>query len=76
MLQLAFVYIIFSRMKLYYRTDVRGFESFLHFLTLLLSDVYERLVVKGKRPGFRQLLATQVVSAVWHVSTSILLNLL
>ncbi|CAM8934756.1 unnamed protein product [Rhodiola kirilowii] len=28
--------------------------------------VYERLVQKGKRPGFFQLLATQTVSAVWH----------
>ena len=31
-------------------------------------DVYERLVQKGKKPGFFQLLATQTVSAVWHVS--------
>ena len=43
-----------------------GSEILLHFLTLLPTDVYERLV-KGKRPGFQQLLATQVVSAVWHV---------
>lgn len=28
--------------------------------------VYERLVQKGKKPGFFQLLATQTVSAVWH----------
>lgn len=28
--------------------------------------VYERLIQKGKRPGFIQLLATQIVSAVWH----------
>jgi hypothetical protein len=31
-------------------------------------DVYERLIQKGKKPGFFQLLATQTVSAVWHVS--------
>lgn len=31
-------------------------------------DVYERLVKKGKKAGFFQLLATQTVSAVWHVS--------
>ncbi|GFP84818.1 putative deoxyribonuclease tatdn1 [Phtheirospermum japonicum] len=29
-------------------------------------DVYERLIQKGKKPGFFQLLATQTVSAVWH----------
>ncbi|GAX79182.1 hypothetical protein CEUSTIGMA_g6622.t1 [Chlamydomonas eustigma] len=28
--------------------------------------VYERLVPKGKKPGFPQLLATQVTSAIWH----------
>ncbi|KAL6004565.1 Lysophosphatidylcholine acyltransferase 1 [Asimina triloba] len=28
--------------------------------------VYERLIQKGKKPGFFQLLATQTVSAVWH----------
>ena len=32
-------------------------------------DVYDRLVQKGKKPGFFQLLATQTTSAVWHVST-------
>lgn len=32
-------------------------------------DVYDRLVKKGKKPGFFQLLATQTVSAIWHVST-------
>jgi hypothetical protein len=31
-------------------------------------DVYDRLVQKGKKPGFFQLLATQTTSAVWHVS--------
>lgn len=31
-------------------------------------DVYDRLVQNGKKPGFFQLLATQTVSAVWHVS--------
>lgn len=31
-------------------------------------DVYERLIQNGKKPGFFQLLATQTVSAVWHVS--------
>ena len=36
--------------------------------TCMLSDVYDRLVQKGKKPGFVQLLATQTVSAVWHVS--------
>ncbi|KAI4311698.1 hypothetical protein MLD38_036572 [Melastoma candidum] len=34
--------------------------------TWLRHYVYERLVQKGKRPGFFQLLATQTVSAVWH----------
>ncbi|KAK4400654.1 Lysophospholipid acyltransferase 1 [Sesamum angolense] len=34
--------------------------------TWLRHYVYERLVLKGKRPGFVQLLATQTVSAVWH----------
>mmetsp|Transcript_35415 Transcript_35415/g.89650 ORF Transcript_35415/g.89650 Transcript_35415/m.89650 type:complete len:497 (-) Transcript_35415:257-1747(-) len=28
--------------------------------------VYERLTPKGKRPGFPQLLATQMTSALWH----------
>ncbi|XP_073285549.1 lysophospholipid acyltransferase 1-like [Primulina huaijiensis] len=34
--------------------------------TWLRHYVYDRLVHKGKRPGFFQLLATQTVSAVWH----------
>ncbi|MBA0598706.1 hypothetical protein Gorai_008453, partial [Gossypium raimondii] len=34
--------------------------------TWLRHYVYERLVKKGKKPGFFQLLATQTVSAVWH----------
>ncbi|XP_052176318.1 lysophospholipid acyltransferase 1-like [Diospyros lotus] len=34
--------------------------------TWLRYYVYERLIQKGKRPGFFQLLATQTVSAVWH----------
>ncbi|KAF4371932.1 hypothetical protein CsatB_028719 [Cannabis sativa] len=34
--------------------------------TWLRHYVYERLVQKGKKPGFFQLLATQTVSAVWH----------
>lgn len=34
----------------------------------VLVDVYERLIQTGKKPGFIQLLATQTVSAVWHVS--------
>lgn len=34
--------------------------------TWLRHYVYERLIQKGKRPGFFQLLATQTVSAVWH----------
>ena len=34
----------------------------------LIIDVYERLVPKGGKAGFAQLLVTQVVSAVWHVS--------
>ncbi|KAG0559304.1 hypothetical protein KC19_10G095200 [Ceratodon purpureus] len=38
----------------------------IHVSVWLRHYVYERLIVKGKRPGFRQLLATQVVSAVWH----------
>jgi len=33
------------------------------------ADVYERLVQNGKKAGFFQLLATQTVSAVWHVSS-------
>ncbi|KAK4758553.1 hypothetical protein SAY87_019854 [Trapa incisa] len=34
--------------------------------TWLRHYVYERLIQKGKRPGFFQLLATQTVSAIWH----------
>ncbi|KAG4207733.1 hypothetical protein ERO13_A03G086500v2 [Gossypium hirsutum] len=34
--------------------------------TWLRHYVYERLITKGKKPGFFQLLATQTVSAVWH----------
>ncbi|KAD5508327.1 hypothetical protein E3N88_16030 [Mikania micrantha] len=34
--------------------------------TWLRHYVYDRLVQKGKKPGFIQLLATQTVSAVWH----------
>ncbi|GAV79416.1 MBOAT domain-containing protein [Cephalotus follicularis] len=34
--------------------------------TWLRHYVYERLIQKGKKPGFFQLLATQTVSAVWH----------
>ncbi|GAB4858210.1 Lysophosphatidylcholine acyltransferase 1 [Ancistrocladus abbreviatus] len=34
--------------------------------TWLRYYVYERLVQKGKKPGFFQLLATQTVSAIWH----------
>ncbi|XP_019156020.1 PREDICTED: lysophospholipid acyltransferase 1-like [Ipomoea nil] len=34
--------------------------------TWLRHYVYERLISKGKKPGFFQLLATQTVSAVWH----------
>ncbi|EPS74023.1 hypothetical protein M569_00723, partial [Genlisea aurea] len=34
--------------------------------TWLRHYVYERLVKKGQKPGFFQLLATQIVSAVWH----------
>eukprot|EP01018_Ginkgo_biloba_P016702 Gb_16365 [translate_table: standard] len=34
--------------------------------TWLRYYVYERLIQKGERPGFAQLLATQTVSAVWH----------
>ncbi|KAI4315367.1 hypothetical protein L6164_028183 [Bauhinia variegata] len=34
--------------------------------TWLRHYVYERLVQKGKKPGFFQLLATQTVSAIWH----------
>ncbi|KAK3429125.1 hypothetical protein EUGRSUZ_E00532 [Eucalyptus grandis] len=43
--------------------------------TWLRHYVYDRLVQKGKKPGFFQLLATQTVSAVWHVSTCCLLSL-
>ncbi|KAJ0431192.1 putative 1-acylglycerophosphocholine O-acyltransferase [Helianthus annuus] len=38
----------------------------IHVSTWLRHYVYDRLVQKGKRPGFFQLLATQTVSAVWH----------
>ncbi|XP_010255524.1 PREDICTED: lysophospholipid acyltransferase 1-like [Nelumbo nucifera] len=38
----------------------------IHVSTWLRHYVYERLVEKGKKPGFAQLLATQTVSAVWH----------
>jgi lysophospholipid acyltransferase len=34
--------------------------------TWLRYYVYERLVKKGKKAGFLQLLATQTVSAIWH----------
>ncbi|KAL9666253.1 hypothetical protein QQ045_000579 [Rhodiola kirilowii] len=34
--------------------------------TWLRYYVYERLVQKGKKAGFFQLLATQTISAVWH----------
>lgn len=34
--------------------------------TWLRHYVYDRLVQKGKKPGFFQLLATQTTSAVWH----------
>jgi len=34
--------------------------------TWLRYYVYDRLVQKGKKPGFLQLLGTQTVSAVWH----------
>ncbi|MQM04259.1 hypothetical protein Taro_037055 [Colocasia esculenta] len=34
--------------------------------TWLRYYVYERLIQKGKKPGFLQLLATQTVSAIWH----------
>jgi hypothetical protein len=36
-------------------------------LDFFFTDVYERLTKKGEKPGFMQLLATQVTSAVWHV---------
>ena len=39
---------------------------------VLVADVYERLVQKGKKAGFFQLLATQTVSAIWHVSFHLL----
>nr|AHE80986.1 acyl-CoA:lysophosphatidylcholine acyltransferase [Hiptage benghalensis] len=34
--------------------------------TWLRHYVYDRIVQKGKKPGFLQLLATQATSAVWH----------
>lgn len=40
----------------------------IHVSVWLRHYVYDRLSVKGERPGFKQLLGTQVVSAVWHVS--------
>ena len=30
-------------------------------------DVCERLIEEGKKPGFFQLLDTQIISAIWHV---------
>ena len=33
-----------------------------------VSDVYERLTPLGKKGGFKELMATQVTSALWHVS--------
>jgi lysophospholipid acyltransferase len=41
--------------------------------TWLRHYVYERIVKPGKKAGFFQLLATQTVSAVWHVSAPSLL---
>ncbi|CAL9087881.1 unnamed protein product [Musa textilis] len=38
----------------------------IHVSTWLRHYVYERLIQKGKKPGFFELLATQTVSAVWH----------
>ncbi|CAD5175288.1 unnamed protein product [Musa acuminata subsp. malaccensis] len=38
----------------------------IHVSTWLHHYVYERLIQKGKKPGFFELLATQMVSAVWH----------
>ncbi|KAL7609122.1 hypothetical protein Lser_V15G09822 [Lactuca serriola] len=38
----------------------------IHVSTWLRHYVYDRLIQKGKKPGFFQLLATQTVSAVWH----------
>ncbi|KAI3713383.1 hypothetical protein L1987_71960 [Smallanthus sonchifolius] len=38
----------------------------IHVSTWLRHYVYDRLVLKGRRPGFFQLLATQTISAVWH----------
>lgn len=46
---------------------VVSYTHFNHFV-LLNADVYERIVKPGKKAGFFQLLATQTVSAVWHVS--------
>ncbi|CAL9052231.1 unnamed protein product [Musa banksii] len=38
----------------------------IHVSTWLRHYVYERLIQKGKKPGFFELLATEMVSAVWH----------
>ncbi|KAL8200888.1 hypothetical protein R6Q57_012227 [Mikania cordata] len=38
----------------------------IHVSTWLRHYVYDRLVLKRRKPGFFQLLATQTVSAVWH----------
>ncbi|XP_024995507.1 lysophospholipid acyltransferase 1-like [Cynara cardunculus var. scolymus] len=38
----------------------------IHVSTWLRHYVYDRLVLKGRKPGFFQLLATQTISAVWH----------
>jgi lysophospholipid acyltransferase len=39
----------------------------IHVGIWLRHYVYERLTKKGEKPGFMQLLAAQVTSAVWHV---------
>lgn len=44
------------------------YEVTMFAIVYVLVDVYDRLIQSGKKPGFLQLLATQTVSAIWHVS--------
>lgn len=54
-----YVYIECKFLFIYLDVDVRMY---------VCLDVYDRLVKKGKKPGFFQLLVTQTISAIWHVS--------
>ncbi|KAF3676984.1 Retrovirus-related Pol polyprotein from transposon TNT 1-94 [Capsicum annuum] len=46
---------------------MEGTKNLADILTTCVDvDVYERLIQKGRKPTFAQLLITQAVSAVWH----------